>query len=51
MSMKASDHIQMPDRVDNVVELKLSPREEKLYRQIDKRRDKECDMTSAPTSS
>jgi hypothetical protein len=36
VSMKASDHIQMPDRVDNVVELKLSPREEKLYRQMER---------------
>ena len=36
VSMKASDHIQMPDRIDNVVELKLSPREEKLYRQMER---------------
>ena len=36
VSMKASDHIQMPDRVDNIVELKLSPREEKLYRQMER---------------
>ncbi len=36
MSMKASDHIQMPERVDNIVELKLSPREEKLYRQMER---------------
>lgn len=36
VSMKASDHIQMPERVDNIVELKLSPREEKLYRQMER---------------
>ena len=36
VSMKAGDHIQMPERVDNIVELKLSPREEKLYRQMER---------------
>ena len=36
VSMKAGDHIEMPDRVDNIVELKLSPREEKLYRQMER---------------
>lgn len=36
VSMKASDHIQMPERVDNIVELTLSAREEKLYRQMER---------------
>lgn len=36
VSMKASDHIAMPERVDNIVELKLSSREEKLYRQMER---------------
>ena len=36
VSMKAGDHIQMPERIDNIVELKLSPREEKLYRQMER---------------
>ena len=36
VSMKASDHIKMPERIDNIIELKLSPREEKLYRQMER---------------
>ena len=36
VSMKASDHIQMPERVDNIVELTLSTREMKLYRQMER---------------
>ena len=36
VSMRATDHLQMPDRVDNIVELTLSPREEKLYKQMER---------------
>ena len=36
VSMRAADHLQMPERIDNVVELTLSPREEKLYRQMER---------------
>ena len=36
VSMKAADHIPMPDRVDNIVELNLSSREMKLYRQMER---------------
>lgn len=36
VSMRAADHLQMPDRVDNIVELTLAPREEKLYRQMER---------------
>ena len=34
--MRAADHLQMPERIDNIVELTLSPREEKLYRQMER---------------
>ena len=34
--MKASDHIPMPDREDNIVELTLSSREMKLYKQMER---------------
>ena len=36
VSMRAADHLQMPERIDNIVELTLSPREEKLYRQMER---------------
>ena len=36
VSMRAADHLQMPERIDNVVELTLSPREEKLYKQMER---------------
>jgi hypothetical protein len=36
VSMRATDHLQMPERVDNIVELTLSPREEKLYKQMER---------------
>lgn len=36
VSMRAADHLQMPERVDNIVELTLSSREEKLYRQMER---------------
>ena len=36
VSMRAADHLQMPERVDNIVELTLSPREEKLYKQMER---------------
>ena len=36
VSMRAADHLKMPERVDNVVEIQLSPREEKLYRQMER---------------
>lgn len=36
VSMKATDHLQMPERIDNVIELTLSTKEEKLYRQMER---------------
>ena len=36
VSMRATDHLKMPERVDNVVEIRLSAREEKLYRQMER---------------
>ena len=36
VSMRATDHLRMPERVDNVVELSLSAREEKLYRRMER---------------
>ena len=36
VSMRAADHLNMPERVDNIVELTLSPREEKLYRRMER---------------
>ena len=36
VSMRAADHLKMPERVDNVVEISLSSREEKLYRQMER---------------
>ena len=36
VSMRAADHLKMPERVDNGVELRLSAREEKLYRQMER---------------
>ena len=36
VSMKASDHLNMPERVDNVVEVVLSTREMKLYKQMER---------------
>ena len=36
VSMRAADHLKMPERVDNVVEIRLSAREEKLYRQMER---------------
>ena len=36
VSMRAADHLEMPERVDNMVELALSPREEKLYKQMER---------------
>ncbi len=29
--MKAADHIRMPDRIDNIVEVAMSPKEQKIY--------------------
>lgn len=31
ISMKAADHIEMPDRIDNMVEVAMSPKEQKIY--------------------
>ena len=31
ISMKAADHIQMPERIDNVVEVAMSSKEQKIY--------------------
>lgn len=31
ISMKAADHIKMPDRIDNIVEVLMSPKEQKIY--------------------
>ena len=36
VSMKATDHLNMPERVDNVVEVTLSSREMKLYKQMER---------------
>ena len=36
VSMRATDHLRMPERVDNVVEIRLSAREEKLYRRMER---------------
>ncbi len=36
VSMRAADHLNMPNRVDNIVELSLPPREEKLYKQMER---------------
>ena len=36
VSMKATDHLDMPDRVENIVELTLSSREMKLYQQMER---------------
>ena len=36
VSMRAADHLKMPERVDNVVEISLSRREENLYRQMER---------------
>lgn len=36
VSMRAADHLKMPERIDNIVELRLSPREEKLYKQMER---------------
>ena len=36
VSMRAADHLEMPERVDNIVEVMLSAREEKLYRQMER---------------
>ncbi len=36
VSMKAADHLHVPDRVDNIVELTLSPAEEKVYKQMER---------------
>jgi len=31
ISMKAADHIKMPERIDNIVEVKMNAKEEKIY--------------------
>ncbi len=36
VSMKAADHIKMPDRIDNIVELHLSDNERALYMQMER---------------
>lgn len=36
VSMRAADHLNMPARVDNIVELTLSPSEERLYKQMER---------------
>ena len=36
VSMKATDHLQMPEKVDNIVEVTLSTKEMKLYRQMER---------------
>jgi SNF2 family DNA or RNA helicase len=36
VSMKATDHLQMPAKVENIVELTLSSREMKLYQQMER---------------
>ncbi|MBR4538452.1 MAG: DEAD/DEAH box helicase [Clostridia bacterium] len=36
VSMKATDHLQMPDKIENIVELTLSTKEMKLYKQMER---------------
>ena len=36
VSMQAVDHLQMPERLDNIVELRLSPQEEQVYRKMER---------------
>ncbi len=36
VSMRAKDHLKMPERIDNVIELSLSTKEEKLYKQMER---------------
>ena len=36
ISMKAVDYLTMPERIDNMVEVSMSEKEEKLYRQLEK---------------
>ncbi len=36
VSMRAADHLKMPERVDNIVEVIMSPREEKMYKQMER---------------
>lgn len=36
VSMQAADYLQIPERTDRVVEVQMSPQEEKLYRQMER---------------
>jgi SNF2 family DNA or RNA helicase len=36
MSMKACDYLQMPERIDNIIEVQLSEKEKALYKQLEK---------------
>lgn len=38
ISMKAKDHLQLPERIHNVIELELSPKERALYKELEKER-------------
>lgn len=38
ISMKAKDHLQLPERIHNVIELELSPKERTLYKELEKER-------------
>lgn len=38
ISMKAKDHLQLPERIHNVIELDLSPKERALYKELEKER-------------
>lgn len=47
VSMKAEDYLKMPDRIDNLVEVKLSPAEQKTYKQLEKEKILEITEDSA----
>ena len=56
ISMKAADHIRMPERIDNVVEVSMSSKEQKLYDSFKKDmvvtiKDKDLDAVNAAALS
>ena len=56
ISMKAADHIKMPDRIDNVLEVAMSSKEQKIYDAFKKDmvvavKDKELDAVNAAALS
>ena len=54
VSMKAEDYLDMPERIDNMVQVMLSPAELKLYRQMEKEKILEMDdrvLAGAPSAA